>query len=190
MGTDQDASFRWALAGYGAGGRTFHRPLISSATGLELVAVVTGSPERQAQVRAELPGATPVGGLADLAALGVQGVTITTPTSTHAALAHEALDLGLHVVVDKPFALIVCKQRLGQPRGLIGVPDSPRLSKIARPENVVGRRVGTIVQEDQPRSLSERDGVPEKTRRFADDPGRPALDNGWGARSHRTRTRF
>ena len=84
MGTDQDASFRWALAGYGAGGRTFHRPLISSATGLELVAVVTGSPERQAQVRAELPGATPVGGLADLAGLGVQGVTITTPTATHA----------------------------------------------------------------------------------------------------------
>ena len=111
MGTDQDASFRWALAGYGAGGRTFHRPLISSATGLELVAVVTGSPERQAQVRAELPGATPVGGLADLAALGVQGVTITTPTSTHAALAHEALELGLHVVVDKPFALTAADAR-------------------------------------------------------------------------------
>ena len=52
---------RWALAGYGAGGRTFHQPLIISATGLELVAVVTGSPERQAQVRADLPGATPVG---------------------------------------------------------------------------------------------------------------------------------
>src|SRR6478672_12200535 len=111
MGTDQDASFRWALAGYGAGGRTFHRPLISSATGLELVAVVTGSPERQAQVRAELPGATPVGGLADLAALGVQGVTITTPTATHAPLAHEALDLGLHVVVDKPFALTAGEAR-------------------------------------------------------------------------------
>ena len=111
MGTDQDASFRWALAGYGAGGRTFHRPLISSATGLELVAVVTGSPERQAQVRAELPGATPVGGLADLPALGVQGVTITTPTSTHAALAHEALDLGLHVVVDKPFAVTAADAR-------------------------------------------------------------------------------
>ncbi len=73
MGTDQDASFRWALAGYGAGGRTFHRPLISSATGLELVAVVTGSPERQAQVRAELPGATPVGELADLAGTGRPG---------------------------------------------------------------------------------------------------------------------
>ena len=32
-------------------------------------------------------------------------MTITTPTATHARLAYEALDLGLHVVVDKPFAL-------------------------------------------------------------------------------------
>ena len=103
--------FRWALAGYGAGGRTFHQPLISSAAGLELVAVVTGSAERQAQVRADLPDATPVGALADLPALGVRGVTITTPTATHAALAHEALDLGLHVVVDKPFALTAADAR-------------------------------------------------------------------------------
>ena len=104
-GYDEGISFRWALAGYGAGGRTFHQPLISSAAGLELVAVVTASAERQAQVRADLPGATPVAALAGPAGLGVQGVTITTPTATHAALAHEALDLGLHVVVDKPFAL-------------------------------------------------------------------------------------
>ena len=53
----------------------------------------------------EVPGAATVGELSELPALGVAGVTITTPTATHAALAHEALDLGLHVVVDKPFAL-------------------------------------------------------------------------------------
>ncbi len=102
---------RWALAGYGAGGRTFHRPLITSAFGLQLVAVVTGNPERQSLVRAEIDGATPVGSLADLAAVGVQGVTITTPSGTHAALAHEALNLGLHVVVDKPFALTAAQAR-------------------------------------------------------------------------------
>lgn len=105
MGTDEGRTFRWALAGYGAGGRTFHQPLISSAAGLELVAVVTASPERQAQVRGDLPGATPVASLQELVALGVEGVTITTPTATHARLAYEALDLGLHVVVDKPFAM-------------------------------------------------------------------------------------
>ena len=105
MSTDNGTSARWALAGYGAGGRTFHRPLIESAVGLDLVAVVTGSSERQAQVRAEIPGATPVAALAELVDLDVQGVTITTPSATHADLAHQALDLGLHVVVDKPFAL-------------------------------------------------------------------------------------
>lgn len=96
---------RWALAGYGFGGRTFHAPLIRSAAGLDLVAVITGSPERQAQVRAENPSAVVVGSLAELPGLGVTGVTITTPSATHAPLAHEALDLGLHAVVDKPFAL-------------------------------------------------------------------------------------
>ena len=100
-----DEPVRWALAGYGAGGRTFHAPLIRSAAGLNLVAVVTGSPDRQAQVRADDPASTTVPALEDLPALGVVGVTITTPSATHAPLAHQALDLGLHVVVDKPFAL-------------------------------------------------------------------------------------
>ena len=70
MTNDEGTPFRWALAGYGAGGRTFHQPLITSAAGLELVAVVTGAPERQQQVRADLPGATPVASLAELVELG------------------------------------------------------------------------------------------------------------------------
>ncbi len=111
MTTSSTPPIRWALAGYGSGGRTFHRPLITSADGLQLVAVVTGNPERQAQVRADVDGATPVGALAELPEVGVQGVTITTPSGTHARLAHEALDLGLHVVVDKPFALTAADAR-------------------------------------------------------------------------------
>ena len=75
------------------------------------MAVVTGSEQRRVQVREEVPGATPVSALADLPGLGVRGVTITTPTATHATLAHEALDLGLHVVVDKPFALTADEAR-------------------------------------------------------------------------------
>ncbi len=105
MDDEHSKPVRWALAGYGAGGRTFHAPLIRSAAGIELVAVVTGSPERRAQVQADDPGTATVPALADLPALGVAGVTVTTPNTTHAPLAHEALDLGLHVVVDKPFAL-------------------------------------------------------------------------------------
>ena len=96
---------RWALAGYGSGGRIFHAPLLRCADGVEFAAVVTGSPERQAQVAAELPGVTAVPDLAALPGLGIEAVTITTPPGTHTALAHQALDLGLAVVVDKPFAL-------------------------------------------------------------------------------------
>ncbi len=111
MTTSETGPIRWALAGYGAGGRTFHRPLIASTGGLELVAVITGSPERRSQVRDDVDGATAVGSLTDLPALGVHGVTISTPSGTHATLAHEALDLGLHVVVDKPFALTAADAR-------------------------------------------------------------------------------
>ena len=100
-----DSPVRWALAGYGSGGRIFHAPLITSAAGVELVAVVTGNPERQAEVAENLPGVRSVPELAELPALGVEAVTITTPPATHTSLAHQALDLGLDVVVDKPFAL-------------------------------------------------------------------------------------
>lgn len=96
---------RWALVGYGGGGRIYHLPLLLSCPRLPLVAVVTSDPGRRAQVAQALPWVQVVGQLADLPGLGVQGVTISTPPATHADLAHRALDLGLHVVLDKPFAL-------------------------------------------------------------------------------------
>lgn len=94
---------RWALAGFGAGGRVFHAPMIASAAGMELAAVVSTNPARAAEARAL--GLDVVEDISALAARGVEGVTITTPAGTHVALAHQALAAGLHVVVDKPFAL-------------------------------------------------------------------------------------
>lgn len=96
---------RWALVGYGSGGRVFHAPLLRCADGVELAAVVTADIHRQAQVAVDLPGVTAVPDLAALPRLGIEAVTVTTPPATHTALAHQAIDLGLHVVVDKPFAL-------------------------------------------------------------------------------------
>lgn len=96
---------RWALAGYGNGGRIFHAPLIDSEPSLQLSAVVTANPDRIALLAAERPTATAVPDLDALPDLGIVGVTISTSTASHAPLAHRALDLGLHVVVDKPFAL-------------------------------------------------------------------------------------
>lgn len=92
----------WALAGFGVGGRVFHAPLIRSAEGIELTAIVAGA---RHEGEPALMGAALVSDLDELPALGVEGVTITTPAGTHVELAHRALDLGLHVVVDKPFAL-------------------------------------------------------------------------------------
>lgn len=96
---------RWALAGYGSGGRIFHLPLLLSCPRLPLIAVVTSDPGRRAEVAGAMPWVALADRLADLPGLGVQGVTISTPPATHADLAHQALDLGLHVVLDKPFAL-------------------------------------------------------------------------------------
>ncbi len=96
---------RWALVGYGSGGRIFHAPLLGAGADVELAVVVTGHPDRQAQVHADLPGVQTVPDLSALAGLGVEAVTITTPPATHTSLAHQALHLGLDVVVDKPFAL-------------------------------------------------------------------------------------
>ncbi|MCA2217740.1 Gfo/Idh/MocA family protein [Jidongwangia harbinensis] len=93
---------RFGLVGYGSGGRLFHAPFLASAAGVAFAGVVTRSPER----RAELPAGVPAfDTLADLAAAGVEAVTVSTPAATHAELAHEAIRLGLAVVVDKPFTL-------------------------------------------------------------------------------------
>lgn len=96
---------RLGLLGYGFGGRIFHAPLIASAPDVEFAGVVTRSSERRATLEKDHPGVAAFDSLADLAAAGVQGVTITTPAATHADLAREAIALGLAVVVDKPFAL-------------------------------------------------------------------------------------
>ncbi|RRO14767.1 oxidoreductase [Saccharopolyspora rhizosphaerae] len=91
------------LVGYGSGGSIFHAPLITAHPRLRFDAVVTANPERQAQVRADLPGTEPVDDLDALFARRPDLVVITTPNRTHAELAKAALDAGLPVVVDKPF---------------------------------------------------------------------------------------
>jgi predicted dehydrogenase len=96
---------RIGLVGYGFGGRYFHAPLIASAPGVELAGIVSRSIERQAEIAADHPRTPTFDGLAELAASGIQAVAISTPVDTHIPLVHEALDLGLAVVCDKPFAL-------------------------------------------------------------------------------------
>jgi predicted dehydrogenase len=101
------ADKRAAVIGYGLGGRVFHAPLIEAADGLELAAVVTSHPARQAQVEASHPGAEVLAGIEELWARAdeLDLVAITTPNEAHVPLAAVALERGLAVVVDKPLAV-------------------------------------------------------------------------------------
>jgi predicted dehydrogenase len=95
---------RLGLVGYGAGGRYFHAPFIAAADGVELVGVVTRSPQRRAELAADHPGVPVFDSQTALLAAGVDAVTITTPPETRRELVLEAIAAGVHVIADKPFA--------------------------------------------------------------------------------------
>jgi predicted dehydrogenase len=95
---------RLGVVGYGVGGRHFHTPFIEAATGIELVGVVTRSPERRSLAEQDWPGVPVHDSLTSLLDAGVDAVTITTPPDTRRELVLEAVAAGVHVVADKPFA--------------------------------------------------------------------------------------
>lgn len=95
---------RIGLIGYGKGGRFFHAPLIASLPDATFVGVVTRSAERRQELRADHPDVPAFDSLADLAAAGVDAVTISTPLATRQALILQAIGLSLAVVSDKPFS--------------------------------------------------------------------------------------
>ena len=97
------------LVGYGYVGKTFHAPLIAATPGVALHTIVSSKPGRvledypEVQVKPDLSSA-----LADPA---IDLVVIATPNDLHAPQAHQALEAGKHVVVDKPFTLTVDEAR-------------------------------------------------------------------------------
>lgn len=95
---------RAVLLGYGLAGRVFHAPLIGAEPGLDLAAVVTANPERQAQVRADLPGVDILSTAEEAWAYDADLAVIATANSAHVPQATDALSAGMHVVVDKPLA--------------------------------------------------------------------------------------
>lgn len=95
-----------AVVGYGLAGSVFHAPLIAANPDLELVSVVTSNPERTAQAKAQHPGVRVHRNVEELwsDAAAHDLVVVATPNRAHVPVALGALDAGLHVVVDKPFA--------------------------------------------------------------------------------------
>jgi predicted dehydrogenase len=104
-------TLRVALIGYGTGGAVFHAPLISAAAELELAAVVTADPDRQASVRSRYPWAAVLSDPAQVWADSYDLAVITTPNARHVPLARAALDAGIPVVVDKPVAPTAAEAR-------------------------------------------------------------------------------
>lgn len=101
---------RVALAGYGLAGAAFHAPLVAATEGLALAAVVTRSQERRAELARAFPDARAVDALSD-ALEDCDVVVIASPNRFHAALAHEAIAAGKHVVIDKPVAVTAAEAR-------------------------------------------------------------------------------
>lgn len=83
----------------------YHLEKIDQAEGASLVAVVDTHGERRAQAASRF-GVPGVERLEDLQE-PCDAAIIATPTHTHSALGHVALDRGLHVLVEKPIASTV-----------------------------------------------------------------------------------
>jgi scyllo-inositol 2-dehydrogenase (NADP+) len=101
-----NAALRVGLIGFGLGGASFHAPLIAATPGLTLASVITANPERAAQARRGYP-AVHVAADPDWLwrhAKDHDLAVISTPNRSHVPLALAALDAGLPVVIDKPFA--------------------------------------------------------------------------------------
>ena len=105
--------FRVGLIGYGLGGAYFHAPLIQATEGLRLTKVVTANAERRAQAHSAIPEVEVVTHVDELwrKASELDLIVIATPNRTHVPLAMAALDAGLAVVIDKPFALSSAEAR-------------------------------------------------------------------------------
>ncbi|MDI2127332.1 Gfo/Idh/MocA family protein [Yinghuangia seranimata] len=97
---------RAALIGYGLGGAAFHAPFLATLPEYRLAAVVTGNPERAAAAGGRYPGAEVLPKADEVFARADEFdlAVVTAPNRFHAPLARQALEAGLHVVVDKPFA--------------------------------------------------------------------------------------
>lgn len=95
---------RIGLVGYGTGGKNFHAPYISVVPELELVGIVARAATTVAQAKADHPEVPIYPSLTAMLAAGVDIVTITTPPETRRELVLEAIEAGVAVIADKPFA--------------------------------------------------------------------------------------
>ena len=170
---DTTAPVRFGLVGYGFGGRWFHAPLLAAAAECDFLGVVTTSAERREQVAREHPGVRTYASLAELRDDGAEAVAVSTPADTHTTLSEQALELGLAVVCDKPFALDAEAARgtvaLAAERGL---PLAPYQNRRWDSDFATVRALAADG------TLGELTRLESRFERLAPDPGPPAAGGG------------
>jgi scyllo-inositol 2-dehydrogenase (NADP+) len=119
----RNAPIRTGIIGFGLAGRVFHAPLVSSNAEYSLDVVLTSDPDRVQAVGRLYPRTRVVADIQEVWSAELDLVIIASPPATHVELANQALEHGLAVVIDKPFAvtemdgvaLIDRAEQLGQP---------------------------------------------------------------------------
>ena len=107
MSNDSTRPIRTAVAGFGLSGSVFHAPFIAANPAYSLDAISTSDAGRQSAAAHSYPAARIVDTPADILELAgeLDLLVLGTPPATHYPLAKAALEAGLDVVVDKPFAV-------------------------------------------------------------------------------------
>ena len=105
--------FRVALIGYGLAGSAFHAPFIETTPELSLAAIVTRDEARREQARGLHPDAELLDSADEIWRRGPDFdlVVVGAPARAHIELATAAVEAGLPVVVEKPFAPTAAEAR-------------------------------------------------------------------------------
>lgn len=111
--TPSSQPIRTAIVGFGVSGRVFHAPFIATNRSYSLDVIVTGNPERARDATLLHPAASVVSDIDAVLtrAADLDLVVVATPPASHHPVAAAALDAGLDVVVDKPFAVSAAEAR-------------------------------------------------------------------------------
>lgn len=98
---------RTGVIGYGLSGKVFHTPFIEANPHFSLDFIATSNNQRAAQAQEDHPHAAIVANADELLAHSdrLDLVVLATPPHTHLKDGLAALDAGLAVIVDKPFAV-------------------------------------------------------------------------------------
>ncbi len=99
----------------------FHVAALRRLPNVELLGVFDVDTARAEQLATKL-NTRAFGSLAALREAGAESIHVLTPPHTHASVTLEALDLGCHVLVEKPLAVEVSDCERIEARALLGPP--------------------------------------------------------------------